>query len=126
MAKARILYIEDYPVVQIMYVEVLRKHFDVDVASDGKEALEKIKQAHYDVILLDLLLPNVTGVEFLRKYLEGGHMQDDKTTVIVLSDFDNPDTQKEVLQLGVKHYWIKVENTPYLLVEKLQELLGTK
>lgn len=125
MAKARILYIEDYPVVQIMYVEVLQKHFDVDVASDGKIALEKIKLQHYDVILLDLLLPNVTGVEFLREYTKGDHKQDETTRVIVLSDFDNPDTQNEVAAFGVKDYWIKVENTPYLLVEKLQKLLTT-
>ncbi len=123
MAKARVLYIEDYPVVQLMYVEVMKKHFDVDVASDGLEALEKIKQEHYDVILLDLLLPHVTGVQFLREYAKGGHLQDSLTRIIVLSDFDNPETQKEVVALGVKDYWIKVENTPYLLVEKLQELL---
>lgn len=123
MAKARVLYVEDYPVVQIMYVEVLQKHFEVDVANDGREALEKIKLQHYDVILLDLLLPNVTGMQFLREYSKGEHKQDDTTHVIVLSDFDNPDTQKEVAAFGVRDYWIKVENTPYLLVEKLQKLL---
>lgn len=126
MAKTRILYIEDYPVVQIMYVEVLQKHFDLDVASDGKDALEKIKNAKYDVILLDLLLPQVSGVEFLREYQKGGHKQDDKTRVVVLSDFDNPETRTEVHNLGVKEYWIKVENTPYALVERIEKLLATE
>lgn len=125
MAQTRILYIEDYPVVQMIYEEVLKKHYDVDVASDGKEALEKIKDKHYDVILLDLLLPQVSGIEFLREYNKGGHQQDERTRVIVLSDFDNPATQKEVQELGVKDYWIKVENTPYALVDKLQETLKT-
>ena len=125
MAQARILYIEDYPIVQMIYVEVLRKHFDVDVASDGKEALEKIKTNKYDVVLLDLLLPQVSGVELLREYNKGGHMQDEKTRVIVLSDFDNPATMKEVEALGVKDYWIKVENTPHALVDRLQEILKT-
>jgi two-component system, OmpR family, response regulator len=125
MAQARILYIEDYPIVQMIYVEVLRKHFDVDVAGDGKEALEKIKTNKYDVILLDLLLPQVSGVELLREYNKGGHMQDEKTRVIVLSDFDNPATMKEVYELGVKDYWIKVENTPHALVDKLHDLLKT-
>src|SRR3569832_1830133 len=73
MAQARILYIEDYPVVQMMYVEVLQKYFEVEVASDGKEALQKIKASHFDVILLDLLLPQVSGVEFLREYQKGSH-----------------------------------------------------
>ncbi|HSX46570.1 MAG TPA: response regulator [Patescibacteria group bacterium] len=123
MAQARVLYIEDYPVVQTMYVEVLQKEFEVDVASDGKEALEKVKQNRYDVILLDLLLPQMTGLEFLRAYNEGGH-QDAKTRIIVLSDFDNPATRTDVQKLGVSDYWIKVENTPHVLVDKLKETLA--
>jgi DNA-binding NarL/FixJ family response regulator len=107
-----------------MYVEVLRKHFDVDVASDGKDALEKIKNSRYDIILLDLLLPQVSGVEFLREYQKGSHKQDTKTKVVVLSDFDNPETRKEVHALGVHEYWIKVENTPYALIERMQKLLA--
>lgn len=122
MTKYKILYVEDYPVVQLMYVEVLQKSFDVDVASDGKEALEKVKETHYDIILLDLLLPQMSGLEFLREYAKGGHKQDDNTRLIVLSDFDNPETQKEVAALGVKDYWIKVENTPHSLVEKINAL----
>lgn len=126
MAQARILYIEDYPVVQLMFVEVLSKHFQVDVASDGKEALEKIKDNRYDVVLLDLLLPQVSGMEFLREYAKGGHKQNDKTHLVVLSDFDNPETQAEVAKLGVENYWIKVENTPYALVDRIKKLLAHK
>ncbi len=126
MAQARILYVEDYPVVQIMFVEVLGKHFEVDVASDGKEALQKINDKRYDVILLDLLLPQVSGMEFLREYAKGGHKQDAKTKLVVLSDFDNPETQAEAAKLGVKDYWIKVDNTPYALVDRIQKLLSGK
>lgn len=131
MTKFKILYIEDYPVVQAMYLEVLQKHFDVDTATDGREALEKIKTARYDAILLDLLLPQVTGIEFLREYKASNYAQDNQTRIIVLSDFDSPETQETVHDLGVEDYWIKVENTPHALADRIQKLLdgsvsGTK
>lgn len=125
MAQTRILYIEDYPVVQFMYVEILKKHFEVAVASDGKEALEMTKQTVYDVILLDLLLPQMSGIEFLRAYQQNAAIDKSKTRLVVLSDFDNQETRKEVYDLGVKNFWIKVETTPHILVEKINELLNS-
>jgi CheY-like chemotaxis protein len=120
-SKARILYIEDYPVVQTMYVDVLRdKGFDVDVASDGKTALELVAKSEYSVILLDLLLPQVTGLDFLREFRAKNYPGE----VVVLSDFDNPGTMQETLNLKVAHYWIKVENTPHLLAERLEQLVA--
>jgi CheY-like chemotaxis protein len=120
-SKARILYIEDYPVVQTMYVDVLRdKGFDVDVASDGKTALELVAKSEYSVILLDLLLPQVTGLDFLREFRAKNYPGE----VVVLSDFDNPGTMQETLNLKVAHYWIKVENTPHLLAERLEQLIA--
>jgi DNA-binding response OmpR family regulator len=119
-SKAQILYIEDYPVVQTMYVDVLRgKGFDVDIASDGKTALEKVAANNYDVILLDLLLPQVTGLEFLREF----RAKDYKGQVVILSDFDDPGTVEDVTNLGITNYWIKVENTPHLLAERLEKLV---
>lgn len=123
MSKLHILYVEDYPVVQQMYVDVLHKYgYSVDVASDGNEALTKVKGNDYDLILLDLLLPQMSGIEFLEKYRELASPDKKQAKVIVLSDFDNPDTVKKAEELHVDDYWIKVENTPYLLVEKIEQL----
>lgn len=118
--KHTILYVEDYPVIQQMYHDVLKSHgFEVDVANDGKQALAKLAENTYDIVLLDLLLPEVTGVEFLRELRKGTHKDQ---AVIVLSDFDKPEMVEEVKQLGVKYYWIKVENTPHLLAERLERV----
>ncbi len=120
-SKARILYVEDYPVVQTMYVDILRKHgFDVDVVSDGKEALEKVAQNTYSLVLLDLLLPQVTGIEFLREFRSKGLPGE----VVVLSDFDSPEMMKETADLGVAYYWVKVDNTPYKLVEHIEQVIN--
>lgn len=120
MKSYKLLYVEDYPVIQTMYTDVLRaRGFSVDAVNDGKIALEKVAENEYDLILLDLLLPQVTGVEFLREFIK----THDAANVVVLTDFDKPETEKEVQELGVKHYWIKVENTPHVLADKLEGLL---
>ncbi|HSX45353.1 MAG TPA: response regulator [Candidatus Saccharimonadales bacterium] len=121
--KHRILYVEDYPVIKIMYEEVLKSSgFDVDAVNDGQLALEKLADNEYDIILLDLLLPQITGLEFLREFIK----KDNKATVVVLTDFDKPETVQDVKNLGVKHYWIKVENTPNVVAKRLHDLLGDK
>jgi DNA-binding response OmpR family regulator len=121
--KMRILYVEDYPVIQTMYTDVLRADgFEVDAVNDGGLALAKLADNEYDVILLDLLLPHVTGIEFLREFTKTPN----RATVVVLTDFDKPETVKEVKDLGVKHYWIKVDNTPHALSQRLRDLLAGK
>jgi CheY-like chemotaxis protein len=119
---SKLLLIEDYPVIQDMYGKVLRSEgFDVDIVSDGGEALTKVANEKYDFVLVDLLLPQVNGVEFLEKFRNHG-----TTEVIVLSDFDYKDTVEKAHALGVKHYWLKVENQPHDLAKKLKELLSKK
>lgn len=120
-SNAAILYVEDYPVVQAMYHDALRsKGFNVEVAKDGKEALEKVASTHYDIILLDLLLPNVTGMEFLREF----RAKEYQGLVIILSDFDNASTVSEAGRLGIKNYWIKVDNTPHVLADRLEAIIA--
>lgn len=118
---ATILYVEDYPVVQAMYHDALRsKGFNIEIANDGKEALDKAAAKAYDIILLDLLLPNVTGMEFLREFKAKGY----PGKVVILSDFDNAATVSEAGKLGVRDYWIKVDNTPHVLADRLEAALA--
>ncbi len=125
--KQRVLYVEDYPVVQTMYTDALKSvGLDVDAVNDGKLALERLSSNTYDVILLDLLLPQVTGVEFLREFAKKNNPGDNSATVVVLTDFDKPQTIQEVKDLGVKQYWIKVENTPHLVAQRLKHMLEDK
>ncbi len=127
MSKPTVLYIEDYPVVQQIYIEVLTKEgFDVSVASDGKEAVELSKKQPYDVILVDLLLPQVNGIDFLKAYRKDHPADKDTALVIVLTDFDSEHSIEDVKDLDVKHYWIKVEHTPHVVADKIKELLAKK
>ncbi len=65
----RILVVEDDPTIQKIYRNVLTKEgYEVEVASDGKEGLTKATAKEPDLIILDMLMPNMSGIEFLRAY----------------------------------------------------------
>jgi len=117
----RVLFVEDYPIIQQLYADPLKQHgLHVDVASNGAEALTKVAKNEYDFILLDLLLPEVNGIEFLERFTN----RPAKTNIIVLSDFSQPATVKKAFRLGVSNYWIKADITPSQLIEKLTNYKG--
>ncbi len=127
MSKPTILYVEDYPVVQQIYLDVLTKEgFDVTVAADGKQATELSQKQSYDVILVDLLLPQVNGVDFLKAYRKDHPKEKDTALIVVLTDFDSPHSMEDIKNLDVEHYWIKVEHTPHTVADKIKALLERK
>lgn len=112
----KILFIEDFPVIQNLYGDFLKSNgYHVDIAADGQVALEKVQDETYDFVLVDLLLPNINGIEFLEKFIN----RPVQTKVIVLSDFNEPKTYERAQKLGIAAYLIKSENTPSQLLEKL-------
>lgn len=115
----KVLLIEDLPVIQNLYGDFLNEHgFIVDIAPDGKVALEKVKLQAYDLILLDLLLPTINGIGFLEQFKD----RPKQTKIVVLSDFSEPKTVEQAQKLGIETYLIKAENTPSQLVEKLNSM----
>jgi CheY-like chemotaxis protein len=66
--RMRILVIEDSPLVQNMYrLAFPRRAYDLVTAGDGREALQRLQESAFDVVLLDLRMPGMNGVEFLRE-----------------------------------------------------------
>jgi DNA-binding response OmpR family regulator len=60
------LVVEDDEDVKKILTAILKKHASVDVAVDGEEALDRLKDSAYDVVVLDLMLPKVNGLEVAR------------------------------------------------------------
>ncbi|HIA91870.1 TPA: response regulator [Candidatus Saccharibacteria bacterium] len=112
----RILMIEDFPVLHKIYGDYLERHgeYKVETVTDVDQALELLQNIEFDFILLDLLLPKINGIQFLEQF-----DKPEKTKVIVLSDFNKPETVSEAINLGVADFLIKAENTPSQLLEKL-------
>lgn len=113
--KKSILLVEDEPDIQEIYASVLNDaDIDVDRASDGAEALTKIKNPNnYDLILLDVVMPQAHGLEILE------FIKKNKTNapVVILSNLDQENVIKSAIKAGAKEYIIKTNILPIDLIE---------
>jgi CheY-like chemotaxis protein len=112
-----ILIIEDDPVLLRMYTEKFTfEGFRVLSARDGEEALKVVTQEKVDIILLDIMLPRMSGTDFLERF-----RKDDKSReipVLALTNLATPEERERALKLGVREYLVKAMQTPEDVVEK--------
>jgi CheY-like chemotaxis protein len=119
---AHILVVEDYQNLQIIYkTALINAGHQVDVVSDGLEALELVKTKEPDLILLDLLLPHMGGLEFIKAYNLAEHP---RTAVVVFSNLYSPNLFEEAKGLGIKHYLTKSDFTPEEMVNFVNKALA--
>jgi CheY-like chemotaxis protein len=121
MSKKRILVVEDEKILNSAYETILTKsgHI-VEVAFDGNDALDHLKNFKPDVILLDLKMPNLDGIGFLKAYQK---LAPKKRSKIVL--FSNFDLQKEIdeaFALGVDKYVLKAWASPKDLLKIIEDV----
>ena len=94
MPPRRILVVDDDPSILRLVATILRREkYHVDTANGGREALSKLESAQYDVIVLDLMMPDISGVDVLRS-LEARHTR--MRCVIVLSAASSLDVAHSV------------------------------
>jgi two-component system response regulator (stage 0 sporulation protein F) len=119
---ARILVIEDYESLRGIYQTALSAAgHKVDLAGDGLDALEIVKDHEPDLILLDLLLPHMGGLEFLRTYDIAAHPD---VKVVVFSNLISKNLLEETKALGVKYYLTKAKFSPEDMVEYVEKTLS--
>jgi len=117
-----VLLVDDDELIRDLYSEVLKDaDFLVDAAKDGREGLEKLKKGGYDVVLLDLIMPELDGVTVLRK-LKEEPPENPNRHIIVLTNLDFQPTLEEALELGAESFLIKSAHTPD---EVVQQVLST-
>ena len=123
MAIKTILIIEDDRFIGEMYVRSLKKaNYEVDWMVDGNDGLIAARNKPYDLILLDVMLPERRGSEILEA-LRGG--QEDlipNSKVIVLTNFEQDDESRLAMEKRADAYLIKAEITPSKLLAVIQQL----
>lgn len=120
---SKILIIEDDNFLLEMVVKAGKQGgFDIEIATDGEEGFEKTKNGDYDLILLDLILPKMHGLEFLKKLKS----ENITTPVVVLSNLYDKETLDMANSLGIKEYIIKAQTTPSDIIEKVKIILNKK
>lgn len=121
----KILLIEDDLFLREIYGDGL-KHagFAVTVAEEGFEGLWKIRHGEWDLILLDIFLPNITGIEIINK-LKKSNKEDLLRQIVFLSNSDNEEDLKAIEESHLT-YLLKSTITPDKIGEEVKKLLEKK
>ena len=123
ISMTKIAIIEDDPVISQMYrMKFEADGFDVQLANNGKRGVDLVKDFTPDLILLDLQMPEMNGVEALtiiRKNDWG------KTVpVIILTNLGEEESPKELRTLGIHSYIVKANLTPRQVVQHAKDALN--
>ena len=108
----RVLIVEDeVKITQALKFLFSKQKIDVDIANDGEEGLLLSKKDIYDVIVLDIMLPGINGIEILKNIRKSGN----KTPVIMLTAKDTVDDRVFGLETGADDYLVKPFATKELI-----------
>lgn len=119
----RVLCIEDEHFISELYTRALTKAgYRVDVQLDGRDGLKAAQTDDYDIILLDIMIPGITGIEVLNALRDTSKTPHLRAKIIITTNLE----QRENVRADIEHqadgYIVKAEITPRELVEFLSHL----
>jgi DNA-binding response OmpR family regulator len=122
-SKGKILIIEDDRYISKMYqLKLSLEGYEVQVAENGKQGVDKIKEMMPNIILLDILMPELDGFEVL-KIVKADELTKD-IPVLIMSNLGQEDHIQKGMQLGAVGYIVKSQYTPSNVVGKIKEIIG--
>ena len=117
---SKILIVEDdKPLVDALNKKLIKSGFEIVLAYNGEEGLEKIKTENPDLILLDIVMPVMDGITMLKELRK----TDKDTPVIILSNLSGDDKLSEALASGSHDYLVKTNYTLEEIINKIKETL---
>jgi DNA-binding response OmpR family regulator len=121
---AKILLVDDDALLVRMYQKKLENDgYEVATADDGDVALTLVGEFKPDLILLDIMMPKVNGLQVLTKLKE--NKETSNIPVILLTNVGSSDEDvNRGLELGAVAYLVKAGNRPVVVVEKVKEILA--
>jgi two-component system alkaline phosphatase synthesis response regulator PhoP len=122
---AKILIIEDDRYISKMYqLKLSLDGFDVQVADNGRIGVEKVKEFKPDIILTDILMPEMDGFEVIKAVRADEESK--STPILIMSNLGQEDHIQKGLELGALGYIVKSQFTPSKVVDKIKEVLAGK
>ena len=118
MTNIQVLIADDHPIVRNGIRNILEPAVGITVvgeAESGQQALEMIETLHPDVVLLDMQLPDINGIEVVKKVVEAGI----SVRILGLSTYDDKEYISQLLSLGASGYLLK-EEVPEAIVEAVR------
>lgn len=123
MDKKKILLIEDDTFISQMYdMKFKQTNYDFLLAKDGKEGMQMIRDIKPDIILLDIVLPEMDGFAILEEIKKDPEIS--SIPVLLLTNLGQQENIQKGILLGAKDYIIKAHSTPQEVVEKVQSYLN--
>ena len=120
----KIVFIEDELALQKSLGDFLRSQgYEVYSALNGEEGLAMVRAYHPDLVLLDIILPRMDGIEVLRAIRNDPAIQ--STAVVMLTNSESNDAVQESVALSAKAYLTKTSYTLDEVSEKLKSILGS-
>lgn len=120
-----ILLIEDETFIADIYARELTKAgFKVEIKNDGITGLKALEEGTYDLLLLDIMLPGIHGLELLRQWRVKN--PNSQMPVLLLTNLGQDEVIKEAFTLGARGYLIKASYTPKQIVDEIINALSGK
>ena len=120
---AKILIVEDDPLMSRMYQKIFTfEGYGVEMASDGQEGLEKARTGKPTLILLDIMMPKMNGLEVLEKLKKDPDMK--AIPVVILTNLAGQQDAETALMKGAVKYIVKSEYEPKQVANMIKEILA--
>lgn len=118
-----VLVIEDEPFISELYSRALTKSgYYVTTIADGAEALTEAEKNIYDIILLDLMVPSLNGIEILRALRDPARVPPIKSKIIITTNLEQREDVRADIENQADGYLVKAELTPHELVNFLDNI----
>lgn len=124
MSTAKVAIVEDDMAISQMYrLKFETEGYQVQTADNGKLGLELAEEFKPDIILLDLMMPEMTGDQMLAELRKKSWGKD--ITVIILTNMGEEEAPKSLRELGVHSFIVKAEMTPRQVAERVKQALNS-
>jgi two-component system alkaline phosphatase synthesis response regulator PhoP len=121
--QSKILLVEDDPMVVRMYERKFKKEgFKLAMAYNGEKGLEELKKDRPDIILLDIMMPKMSGLEML-KIVKDDPQYKDLPVVMLTNLGDRAEDVEKCKQLGAEDYWVKANMKLDEITERVKKIL---
>jgi len=118
-----ILCIEDEHFISELYARALNKYgYKVTAVTDGAEGFKEASTNTYDIILLDLMVPNLTGIEILKRLKDPALKPPIKAKVIIITNLEQRDEVRTAIENQADGYLVKANLTPHEVAEYVSRI----
>lgn len=118
----KVLIVEDDPLMSRMFEKIFTfEKFEVEIANDGVEGLKKAKSYKPTIILLDVMMPRLNGLQTLKKLKENATTS--KIPIIMLTNLAGQQDAETALSMGAVKYIVKSEYDPKQVSDMVKEIL---